>query len=177
MKKGIILLDTVVGLATVSSCNKKGCTDPDALNYSEEAKKDDGTCVYAPVENEVIVTSNITSNTTWTNDKIWILGSRIAVTNGATLTIEAGTIIKGQAGTGANATALVIARGAKINAVGTASSPIIFTSIADEIQPGQIQSPNLEPTLNGLWGGLLISALVGVGGGRKKGGSGAQQDD
>lgn len=156
MKKGIILLATVVGLATVSSCNKKGCTDPDALNYSEKAKKDDGTCVYAPVENEVIVTSNITSNTTWTNDKIWILGSRIAVTNGATLTIEAGTIIKGQAGTGANATALVIARGAKINAVGTASSPIIFTSIADEIQPGQIQSPNLEPTLNGLWGGLLV---------------------
>ena len=156
MKKGIILLATVVGLATVSSCNKKGCTDPDALNYSEEAKKDDGTCVYAPVENEVIVTSNITSNTTWTNDKIWILGSRIAVTNGATLTIEAGTIIKGQAGTGANATALVIARGAKINAVGTASSPIIFTSIADEIQPGQIQSPNLEPTLNCLWGGLLV---------------------
>ena len=156
MKKGIILLATVVGLATVSSCNKKGCTDPDALNYSEKAKKDDGTCVYAPVENEVIVTSNITSNTTWTNDKIWILGSRIAVTNGATLTIEAGTIIKGQAGTGANATALVIARGAKINAVGTASSPIIFTSVADEIQPGQIQSPNLEPTLNGLWGGLLV---------------------
>lgn len=156
MKKGIILLATVIGLATVSSCNKKGCTDPDALNYSEKAKKDDGTCVYAPVENEVIVTSNITSNTTWTNDKIWILGSRIAVTNGATLTIEAGTIIKGQAGTGANATALVIARGAKINAVGTASSPIIFTSVADEIQPGQIQSPNLDPTLNGLWGGLLV---------------------
>ena len=51
MKKGIILLATVVGLATVSSCNKKGCTDPDALNYSEKAKKDDGTCVYAPVEN------------------------------------------------------------------------------------------------------------------------------
>jgi hypothetical protein len=156
MKKGIILLATVVGLATISSCNKKGCTDPDALNYSEKAKKDDGTCVYAPVENEVIVTSNITSNTTWTKDKIWILGSRIAVTSGATLTIEAGTIIKGQAGTGANATALIIARGSKINAVGTASSPIIFTSVADEIQPGQIQSPNLDPTLNGLWGGIIV---------------------
>jgi hypothetical protein len=29
-----------------SSCRKKGCTDPDALNYSEEAKKDDGSCFY-----------------------------------------------------------------------------------------------------------------------------------
>ena len=30
-----------------SSCRKKGCTDPVALNYAAEAKKDDGTCKYA----------------------------------------------------------------------------------------------------------------------------------
>lgn len=28
------------------SCNRKGCTDVDALNYSEKAKKDDGSCIY-----------------------------------------------------------------------------------------------------------------------------------
>jgi hypothetical protein len=36
------------------------------------------------------------------------------VVDGVTLTIEPGTIIKGEAGTGANATALVIARGGKL---------------------------------------------------------------
>jgi hypothetical protein len=157
MKKTLTLVAAASALTlSFSSCQKKGCTDATALNYSESAKKDDGSCVYAPAENEVVITENITANTTWTSDKIWILGSRIAVTNGATLTIEPGTVIKGQAGTGANATALIIARNAKINAVGTAASPIIFTSIADEIQPGQIASPNLDPTLSGLWGGLII---------------------
>ena len=157
MKKTLTLVAAASALTlSFSSCQKKGCTDQTALNYSESAKKDDGSCVYAPAENEVVVTENVTANTTWTADKIWILGSRIAVTSGVTLTIEPGTIIKGQAGTGANATALIIARGAKINAVGTAAAPIIFTSIADEIQPGQIASPNLDPTLSGLWGGLMI---------------------
>ena len=107
-------------------------------------------------EKEVIITSNIKTNTTWTKDKTWILGGRIAVEAGATLTIEAGTIIKGQAGTGANATALIIARGGKLDAQGTASAPIIFTSIADEIVSGQIESPNLPNNFAGLWGGILI---------------------
>jgi hypothetical protein len=41
-------------------------------------------------------------------------------------------------------------------AEGTAVSPIIFTSVADEIEPGEIASPNLEPTVNGLWGGVIV---------------------
>ena len=102
------------------------------------------------------VASNITANTTWEKGKTYILGGRISVTSGATLTIQDGVVVKGEAGSGSNATALVIARGAKLNAEGTASSPIIFTTIADNIVPGQIASPNLTPDLNGLWGGLLI---------------------
>ena len=46
--------------------------------------------------------------------------------------------------------------GAKIDAQGTASSPIIFTSVADDIESGQVVSPNLTPDLAGLWGGLII---------------------
>lgn len=141
LKVSLMLL---IGLA-VGSCTKDSDTDPDG-------NTDTG---------NVIVTQNITANTTWTKDKVYQLGGRITVTNGATLTIEAGTIIKGEAGTGANATALLIARGAKINAVGTASAPIIFTSVADEISPaniaaGNFASPNLDPTVNGLWGGVII---------------------
>lgn len=106
--------------------------------------------------NELVITANITSNTTWETGKTYILGGRIAVTNGATLTIQPGVIVKGEAGVEANATALIIARGSKIDAQGSASQPIIFTSIADEIEPGDVESPNLLPTVNGLWGGVII---------------------
>lgn len=104
----------------------------------------------------ITVSSNITANTTWETGKVYVLSGRITVVSGVTLTIQPGVIVKGEVGTGANATALVIARGAKINAAGTAAQPIIFTTIADEIQPGQIASPNLDPTLEGLWGGVLV---------------------
>lgn len=109
----------------------------------------------------VVVSTNITSNTTWTKDKVYQLAGRITVVSGVTLTIEAGTIIKGEAGAGSNATALLIARGGKLMAEGTATLPIIFTSIADEISPanitaGNFNSPNLDADVNGLWGGLII---------------------
>lgn len=104
----------------------------------------------------VIVTENISSATTWETGKTYVLAGRITVLDGVTLTIQPGTIIKGQAGSEANATALLVARGAKLMAEGTATQPIIFTSIADEIEPGQIASPNLDPSLNGLWGGVIV---------------------
>lgn len=155
MKKTILLF-AVLFLVAVTSCQKKGCTDPNATNYNTEAEKDDGNCEYATDETTVSITDNITTNTTWTADKVYILASRISVESGAELTIEAGTIIKAQAGTGPNSTALLIARGGKLFANGTADSPIIFTSVADEIMPGEKASPNLDPTLDGLWGGLII---------------------
>ncbi len=102
------------------------------------------------------VTDNISANTTWSSGKTYVLGGRITVTSGATLIIEEGVVVKGEAGTGANATALIIARGGKLDARGTATAPIIFTSIADEITPGQIASPNLDPELSGLWGGVIV---------------------
>jgi hypothetical protein len=114
-----------------------------------------------PISQNKIVTENITKNTTWYSDTVYQLAGRITVTEGSTLTIEPGTIVKGEAGTGANATALLIARGGKIIAEGTPQLPIIFTSVADEITPelveqGQFQSPNLDPTINGLWGGIIV---------------------
>ena len=121
----------------------------------------------AKVVTEVIVTSNITTNTTWDAKKVWILGGRITVTSGATLTIEPGTIIKGEAGQEAAATCLLIARGGKINAAGTATKPIIFTTIADklsiaDVAAGKFASPNLSPELNGTWGGLIILGKANI---------------
>lgn len=110
---------------------------------------------------DVLQTTNITENTVWTADKTYILGGRITVLSGVTLTIEPGTVIKGQAGTGANATALLVARGGKLMAEGSADAPIIFTSVADEITgadiaAGNFGSPNLDSDIDGLWGGVIV---------------------
>jgi hypothetical protein len=73
-----------------------------------------------------------------------------------TLTIEAGTIIKGEPGEGSLASALLIARGGKLHALGTAEAPIIMTSVEDNIRIGQLSGSNLDETQNSLWGGLII---------------------
>jgi len=147
-------LSLAVFVLSFSSCKKdETCEIKCADN---EVVTADCKCVKIADDKTVIVARNITANETWTKDKVYQLAQRVTVVSGVTLTIEAGTVIKGQAGSGANATALLIARGAKIDAQGTAASPIIFTSVADEIVSGQIKSPNLEPTVAGLWGGLII---------------------
>ena len=109
-----------------------------------------------PTDNIVDVTGVITSSTTWTNDNIYRLNQKVVVEDGVTLTIQEGTIIKGTPGTGSLASALIIARGGKINAVGTPSQPIIFTSSSDNIDVGQTAGTNLDENDRGLWGGLLI---------------------
>lgn len=152
---GIIALSALT--ISMASCRKRGCTDKTATNFVSDAKKDDGTCFY-PTGNSTnkIVEGLITENTVWNNSKIYELKGKVVVDNGATLTIEAGTIIKGQQGSGTNASALVIARGSKINALGTASSPIIFTSVLDNIEKGEVLGTNLDEGDNGKWGGLII---------------------
>jgi hypothetical protein len=70
------------------------------------------------------VTADITSNTTWTKDKVYELTRLITVRSNATLTIQAGTVIRSNA----LASALVITRGAKLIANGTVTEPIVFTS-------------------------------------------------
>jgi hypothetical protein len=134
-----------------------------AISITACKKDDDDPEPTNPVEpDEYTVTDNITSNTTWVSGKTYILAGRIAVESGATLTIEPGVVIKGEAGTGANATALLIARGGKLMAEGTATQPIIFTSIADKIEPGMVASPNLDPDLNGLWGGVIVCGFAPI---------------
>lgn len=89
------------------------------------------------------ITADVTTNTTWTSDKIYILKGFIHVANGATLTIQPGTRIVGDFNTVGSS--LFVLRGAKINAAGTAAQPIVFTSSRAE---GQRQA--------GDWGGLIL---------------------
>ena len=128
--------------------------DTESLTVTETVTVTDTVTVTEGVE--VLISGNIMADAIWSADSVYILGGRIAVISGVTLTIEAGTIIKGQYGTGANATALLVARGATLNAQGTSTSPIIFTAVADEIQPGEILSPNMPSDAGGLWGGVII---------------------
>jgi hypothetical protein len=101
----------------------------------------------------VEVSGVINTNTTWTNDKIYLLKNFVRVGDdakrsggtditGVTLTINPGTIVMGDRETKGT---LIIQRGNKINAVGTVDQPIILTS---ERAPGQRQP--------GDWGGLVI---------------------
>lgn len=118
---------------------------------------DNGNCISDPdAVAEVGVAGFLAENETWTSDKIYIMTGKVVVGDGSTLTIEPGTIIKGAAGEGTLASALIIARGGKIIAKGTADQPIIFTSEQDNIQVGQISGSNLDETQVGLWGGLII---------------------
>lgn len=142
--KNFLFAVVAVATLTIVACNDDTPVDPPYV---------------APVD--TLITANISADETWTNDRTWTLGGRITVLDGATLTIEPGTVIKGQLGTGANATALLVARGGKLMAEGTAAAPIIFTTVGDEITvddvaAGNFASPNLEPTVNGLWGGLIV---------------------
>jgi hypothetical protein len=114
----------------------------------------------------VFVRGNIEENTTWTADNIYILDTRVTVISGVTLTIEPGTVIKGNEGQEAAATALLVARGGMLMAEGTAQLPIIFTSIFDPIRPTDIAngeySSTTEPTQPGLWGGVIVLGNAGI---------------
>jgi hypothetical protein len=76
--------------------------------------------------NVVHVTENVASAATWEAGKVYYIDSGITVSNGATLTVQAGAIVKfGPDGT------LEIDNGGTIKARGTAAAKIYFTSIRD----------------------------------------------
>ena len=90
----------------------------------------------------ITVSGDITTDTRWYAQAKYHLSGFVYVKNNATLTIEAGTIIKGVSNTKAT---LIIERGSKIIAAGTATQPIVFTS---DKPVGQRAS--------GDWGGVVI---------------------
>ena len=100
------------------------------------------------------VNSDITRDTTWTKaNSPYVLKDFIFVREDATLTIEAGVTIYGEEGKTIQgqgvAPTLIVTNGSKINAVGTADEPIVFTSILAKTQ-------TLSQNDKGLWGGLIL---------------------
>ncbi|CAN5177120.1 hypothetical protein BH09BAC5_BH09BAC5_08130 [soil metagenome] len=92
---------------------------------------------------QIIKSGNITSNETWTNNNIYILNGWVYVKAGATVTIQAGTVIKGDF---ASQGALIVERDARLIAIGTPDQPIVFTS---QKSPGQRSY--------GDWGGVILA--------------------
>ena len=90
----------------------------------------------------------ITSNTTWTKNNVYLLDGWVYVVDGVTLTIEPGTVIRGSK---ANKGALIVEPGAKIIAKGTKEQPIVFTSN----EPAGQRS-------YGDWGGLVVCGRAKV---------------
>ena len=97
---------------------------------------------------QIIKTGNITANETWTNNNIYLLNGWVYVKAGVTLTIQPGTVIKGDF---VSKGALIIERDAKIIADGTADMPIVFTS-----------QKSVGQRSYGDWGGLILCGRASV---------------
>lgn len=145
-----LVLITTVGMALPACKKTEGCTDPTASNYNPDADKD-CCCEYPttpPTSNTVSVNANITSNTTWSASKKYVLYGFVEVEAGVTLTIEPGTVITGDKDTKGT---LIVNRGAMIMAEGTSTDPIVFTSN----QPAGQRAP-------GDWGGVILCGKAPV---------------
>jgi hypothetical protein len=88
------------------------------------------------------------------NGGCYVLDGLVYLEADATLNIAAGTVIRGAADitTGDNTSALIIARDATINAIGTAEDPIIFTAFDDDLD----DAGDFTAQDRGEWGGLII---------------------
>jgi len=87
-----------------------------------------------------ILTGDITEDTRLSKKYVYLLLGSVFVTNNATLTIEPGTVIKGDYATRAS---LTISKGSKIIADGLETDPIVFTT-------------NRSLKREGDWGGLIV---------------------
>jgi hypothetical protein len=106
----------------------------------KELGGNDDLLINVPTNN--VITGNITNTITLTPDKEWIIKGYVYVVEGGKIVILPGTTIKSDV---VEKGALCVERGGKIDAQGTSSNPIVFTSG----KPVGQRSP-------GDWGGIII---------------------
>jgi len=100
---------------------------------------------------DVVIPNKITGEYTLQANTDYTLSGYTYVMDGATLTIEPGAHIYAAATDAQTlkASALIVTRGGKIMAEGTASNPIIF-------EPVDAKTVDLGPDDTGMWGGVII---------------------
>jgi len=108
----------------------------------------------------VVVTGSITGTESWVNTNYYVLRGAVFIEDGATLNIAAGTRIIGESG---SVGTLIVLQGGRINAIGTAQAPIVFTSDQPIGQRGR-----------GDWGGLIVNGRAPV---NLEGGEGEGEGD
>ncbi len=137
----------LVALAMLAGCAGDDVDTSDTSDTSHETT--DG--VSCDDDNVCTVSGVITENLTMTADKMWLLRGGVFIgddINETVLTIEPGTTVYGESATDGM---LVIRRGSRIEADGTADAPIVFTSSKE---PGTRS--------RGDWGGLIINGRATV---------------
>lgn len=149
MKKNIILGIAAVAIATsviAIACKKNQNFDPQATTAGALAADQCGCQRDAngnPV-GTVTLPLVIAANRTLSCDTLYVLNGKTYVDSLATLTIPPGTRIVGVKKSAADsASALIVTRGGRISANGTALCPIVFTSAQPNPAPGD-------------WGGIVI---------------------
>jgi len=108
----------------------------------------------------IVVTGEVTGTENWTSNFYYVLRGAVFVNEGATLNIAPGTRVIGEAG---SVGTLIVLRGGRLNAIGTRTAPIVFTS--DQAVGNRAR---------GDWGGLIINGRAPV---NLEGGEGAGEGD
>jgi hypothetical protein len=96
----------------------------------------------------ITLQGRINADTILRKQNTYILKGLVYMVGNKTMTIEAGTTIKGSF-SGSDVAALIITRGSKIEAKGSPTEPIVFTSA----------SPNPQ---SGDWGGIVICGKAAI---------------
>jgi hypothetical protein len=131
--RGIAVLALVLGTVAATSVS------------SDQAAPVNVSGIDKPV---IVVTGSVNGSETWVNTNYYVLRGAVFVNDGATLNIQAGTRVIGESG---SVGTLIVSRGGRINAVGTAAAPIVFTSDQAIGRRGR-----------GDWGGIIINGRAPI---------------
>ena len=121
----LLFLTTITKGQFLDSTNYRGAFSPNQSMWT------DGWCNWSPESTtyptpNVTITGNISQNTTWTSNNTYLLSGLVYVDSGVILTIQPGTIIRGNSSI--SNSSLLVKKGGKLIAQGTSSNPIVFTS-------------------------------------------------
>jgi hypothetical protein len=136
---GTTYTDTDIVAGTAYSYHAAAVNDAGQGNFSSTVTASGG----EPGEAVDTLTGDITADRTLSADTLYLLSGFVKVLSGATLSIPAGTTIVGD--TAVPGSSLFVLRGAQIDAQGTATDPVVFTSM----RPEGSRAP-------GDWGGIVI---------------------
>ncbi|RLJ69567.1 hypothetical protein [Pedobacter alluvionis] len=140
-----------LGAASLTACKKDLNSGSDSFGNRSTSADYNATIVSRPV---VVVSGDITTAVHWTAANTYEINGVVTVRGGGSLEIDPGTFIKSSVnptGTGAPANGvLVIATDGTIDAEGTPTNPIVFTS---RYELDGLASPLPKP---GDFGGIII---------------------